>query len=219
MKADQRERVSVEIPDKSPMRLGIFGGTFDPPHNGHLQLARFVFETKSLDKLIFVTAFKTPYTDKTSSLSFEDRYRMTQLAVENSADFEVSDVEGIRGGDSFTIDTVRYFRELYSLEADQLFLVIGADSLMRFDEWKSHEEILFECSVCVLRRAVVKGENMDRRFTDKVEFLDNELMTLSSSDIRKRIREGRDVKMLVDRKVIGYISEKKLYADLRGSAS
>jgi len=201
------------------MRLGIFGGTFDPPHIGHLQLARFVFKTKSLDKLIFVTAFKSPYTDKTSSISFEDRFRMTQLAVENSAEFDVSDVEGIRGGDSFTIETVRYFRELYSLDADQLFLVIGADSLMRIDEWKSQEEILLECSVCVLRRARVKNENMDPRFIDKVEFLDNELITLSSSEIRKRIWEGGDVEQFVDRKVIEYISERKLYADLRGSAS
>ena len=195
------------------MRLGIFGGTFDPPHNGHLQLARFVFETKSLDKLIFVTAFKTPYTDKTSSLPFDDRFRMIRLAVENFAAFEVSDVEGVRGGDSFTIDTVRYFRELYSLDADQLFLVIGADSLMRFDEWKSHEEILLESSVCVLKRSEVKGEELDRRYIDRVEFLDNDLITLSSSDIRKRIREGRDVEQFIDSKVIGYISEKKLYTD------
>ena len=194
------------------MRLGIFGGTFDPPHNGHLRLARFVLEKKSLDKLIFVTAFKTPYRDKTSSVSFEDRFGMTKLSVENSADFEVSDAEGVRGGDSFSIDTVRYFRELYSLEADQLFLVIGADSLKRFDEWKSHEELLNECSVCVLKRAEVKRENLEDRFIDRVEFLDNELITVSSSDIRKRIREGRDVERFVDRKVIEYISERKLYS-------
>lgn len=195
------------------MRLGIFGGSFDPPHTGHLRLARFVLKKKSLDKLLFVTAFNTPYTDKSSSVSFEDRFRMTQLTVENLAGFEVSDVEGVRGGDSFTIDTVRYFRELYSLEADQLFLIIGADSLMRFDEWKSPEAILKECSVCVLNRAEVKHENIDRRFIDKVEFLDNELMDISSSDIRNKFREGRDVEKLVERKVIEYISERKLYSN------
>ena len=195
------------------MRLGIFGGSFDPPHNGHLRLARFVFKLKSLDKLIFVTAFKTPYKDKSTSVSFEDRFRMTQLTVENLAGFEVSDIEGIRGGDSFTIDSVRYFRELYSLEADQLFLIIGADSLMRFDEWKSPDAILNECSVCVLKRAEVKHESLDKHFIDRVEFLDNELMALSSSDIRNQIREGRDVEQLVDKKVIKYISDRKLYAN------
>ena len=88
------------------MRLGIFGGSFDPPHTGHLRLARLALEKKSLDKLLFVTAFNTPYTDKSSSVSFEDRFRMTQLLVENSAGFEVSDVEGGREGDSFTIDSI-----------------------------------------------------------------------------------------------------------------
>ena len=195
------------------MRLGIFGGSFDPPHTGHLRLARFVLKKKSLDKLIFVTAFKTPYTDKSSSVSFEDRFKMTQLTVENSAEFEVSDIEGVRGGESFTVDSVRYFRELYSLKADQLFLIIGADSLMRFDEWKSPDAILNECSVCVLKRAEVKHKNFDKRFIDKVEFLDNELMAVSSSDIRNQIREGRDVEQLVDRKVIEYISERKLYSN------
>ncbi len=195
------------------MRLGIFGGSFDPPHNGHLQLARFVLKKKSLDKLIFVTAFKTPYTDKSTSVSFEDRFKMTQLTVEKLAGFEVSDIEGVRGGDSFTVDSVRYFRELYSLEADQLFLIIGADSLMRFDEWKSPYAILNECSVCVLKRSEVKYENFDKRFIDKVEFLDNELMALSSSDIRNQIREGKDVEQLVDKKVIEYISDRKLYTN------
>ena len=195
------------------MRLGIFGGSFDPPHTGHLRLARFVLKKKTLDKLIFVTAFKTPYTDKSTSVSFEDRFRMTQLTVENLAGFEVSDIEGVRGGDSFTVDSVRYFRELYSLEADQLFLIIGADSLMRFDEWKSPDAILNESSVCVLKRAEVKRENLDEQFIDRVEFLDNELMAVSSSDIRNKIREGGDVEQLVDRKVIKYISDRKLYAD------
>lgn len=193
------------------MRLGIFGGTFDPPHNGHLRLAQFVFEKKSLDKLIFVTAFITPYSDKTSSVSFENRFRMTQLMVENSADFEASDVEGVRGGDSFTIDTVRQFKELYSLEADQLFLIIGADSLLRFDEWKTPEAILNECSVCVLDRTEVKQEKMDKLFIDSVEFLDNELMAESSSDIRNRIRENKGVDEFLDSKVINYIYDKKLY--------
>ena len=193
------------------MRLGIFGGTFDPPHNGHLRLAQFVFEKKSLDKLIFVTAFITPYSDKTSSVSFENRFRMTQLMIENSADFEASDVEGVRGGDSFTIDTVRQFKELYSLEADQLFLIIGADSLLRFDEWKTPEAILNECSVCVLDRAEVKQEKMDKLFIDSAEFLDNELMAESSSDIRNRIRENRDVDEFLHSKVINYIYDKKLY--------
>ena len=193
------------------MRLGIFGGTFDPPHNGHLRLAQFVFEKKSLDKLIFVTAFITPYSDKTSSVSFENRFRMTQLMIENSADFEASDVEGVRGGDSFTIETVRQFKELYSLEADQLFLIIGADSLLRFDEWKTPEAILNECSVCVLDRAEVKQEKMDKLFIDSVEFLDNELMAESSSDIRNRIRENKGVDEFLDNKVINYIYDKKLY--------
>lgn len=195
------------------MRLGIFGGTFDPPHNGHLQLARFAFEQKSLDKLIFVPAFRTPYADKSTSVSFDDRFRMTQLAVEDLNGFELSDIEGVRGGDSFTVDSVRHFRKLYSLEADQLFLIIGADSLMRFGEWKSPDAILNECSVCVLNRAEVKREDMDKRFSDRVEFLDNELITVSSSDIRDKLREGGDVGSLVDKKVIEYISDRKLYAE------
>ncbi len=201
------------------MRLGIFGGTFDPPHNGHLQLAQYVLKQKSFEKLIFVPAYKVSYADKISSASFKDRFRMIQLAITDFDKFEVSDVESVRGGESYTIETLQHFRKRYNTEKEDLFLIIGADSLLRFSEWKSPDAILNESSVCVLRRPGINDDRLSKRFSKKVELLDNELTSVSSSDIRERIQNGRDVGDLLDTKVLDYISVRKLYTKLTSTRS
>ena len=190
------------------MRLGIFGGTFDPPHLGHTRLALFTLGEKNLDKIIFVPAFHAPYPDKSASTSFDHRFRMTELAVRKQLRFEISSVEGERGGNSYTIDTIRHFKKKYRLSSEEIFLIVGADSFKRFDEWKDPKALLMECSVCVLKRI---GAEIDQGDIAKVELLDNELIETSSSDLRERMGSGTDMTKYLDDKVIGYIRRNRLY--------
>ena len=127
------------------MKIGLFGGTFDPPHLGHIRLALYVLNEKNLQKVMLVPAYKTPYDDKQSTVSFEHRFSMAKLAVEAHPDLEVSDIEGKRGGQSYTIDTIRQVKKLYGLSSEELYLIVGADGFLRFSEWKEPESILTEC--------------------------------------------------------------------------
>ena len=195
------------------MRLGIFGGTFDPPHLGHTRLALFTLSEKNLDKIIFVPAFHAPYPDKSASTSFDHRFRMTELAVRKQLRFEISSVEGERGGNSYTIDTIRYFKKKYRLSSGEIFLIVGADSLKRFDEWKDPKALLTECSVCVLKRI---GVEIDQGDIAQVELLDNELIETSSSGLRERILSGANLAKYLDDKVIEYIHKNRLYGSGQG---
>ena len=205
------------------MRLGIFGGTFDPPHLGHTRLALFTLSEKNLDKIIFVPAFHAPYPDKSASTSFDHRFRMTELAVREQLRFETSSVEGERGGNSYTIDTIRHFKKKYRLSSGEIFLIVGADSFKRFDEWKDPKALLVECSVCVLKRIGAEIEftkdsfgEFDQGDIAKVELLDNELIETSSSDLRERIGSGIDMTKYLDDKVLGYIRRNRLYGSGQG---
>ena len=193
------------------MRLGILGGTFDPPHLGHTELALFTLNEKNLDKIIFVPAFHAPYPQKSASTSFDHRFTMTEIAVQKHPQFEVSGVEGERGGNSYTIDTIRHFKKEYRLSSGEIFLIVGADSFKRFEEWKDPKALLKECSVCVLKRIGVTSEKFDRGYVESVELLDNELIETSSSELRERIASGADLTKYLDDKVIEYIDQNRLY--------
>ncbi len=200
------------------MRLGILGGTFDPPHLGHTELALFTLNEKNLDKIIFVPAFHAPYPDKSASMSFEHRFTMTELAVQEYPQFEISGVEGQRGGNSYTIDTIRHFKKKYRLSSGEIFLIVGADSFKRFKEWKDPKALLKECSVCVLKRIGVETEvtkdsfgEFDQGYAARVELLENELIETSSSELRERVVSGTGLTKYLDDKVIEYIRRHRLY--------
>ncbi len=194
------------------MRLGILGGTFDPPHLGHTVPSLFALNEKNLDKIIFVPAFHAPYPDKSASTSFEHRFRMTEIAVQRFPQFEISGVEGEREGNSYTIDTIRHFKKKYGLRSKETSLIVGADSFKRFNEWKNPEALLKECSVCVLRRIGVETDEFDQGYVAKVELLDNELIDISSRELRERIAKGGDLTKYLDDKVMEYIYQNRLYA-------
>jgi len=151
------------------MKLGLFGGTFDPPHLGHIQLALYVLNEKNLQKVILVPAYKTPYQDKQSAASFEHRLNMVEIAIEAHPELEVSDIEGKRGGESYTIETIRQVKKLYSLSSEELYLIVGADGFNRFSEWKEPESILTESRVCVLKRHDIKRESYNEEFLREAE--------------------------------------------------
>jgi len=194
------------------MKVGIFGGTFDPPHRGHTQLASFILKEKNLDKIIFVPANRAPYTDKNPTASFAHRLEMTRLAIGEDERFELSDVEGERGGNSYTIETIRHFSEKHHLEKDDIVLIIGSDSLKRFGEWKSPDAIIEESTVLVLRRETLVRDDFDKRFFDRVEFLENELIEISSSKLRSGIQSTNKISEYISQDVLNYITENNLYS-------
>ena len=193
------------------MKIGLFGGTFDPPHLGHIRMALYVLKEKNLQKMILVPAYKTPYEDKQSVASFEHRFNMVKLAIEPYSEIEISDIEGKRGGKSYTIDTIREIKKIYGLSSEELCLIVGADSFLRLSEWNDPESILSECRVCVLKRNDIGTDLYDKDFLKMAELLDNDFYENSSSDLRERLEQNEDLQELIDDRVLNYIRKNGLY--------
>ena len=119
------------------MKKCIFGGTFDPPHIGHLLIAQTICEAEEFDKIIFVPASKNPHKTKDVTSSVERRLEMLESAVAENPHFEISDVEIKRGGISYSIDTIRYIKETQKLKKDDLYFLIGSDILKNFHKMES----------------------------------------------------------------------------------
>lgn len=183
------------------MRIGILGGSFDPIHHGHLILARAAREELGLDRVIFVPAHVSPHKTGTPPAAPEDRLAMVRLAVENEPGFEASDIELRRDPPSFTVDTLREFKDRHP--DDELVLLIGADNAKGFHTWKDPDGIGRLASLAVLDRAGGASEHgwpVIRRQID-----------ISSTDIRVRVATGRSIRYLTPGRVCDYIASCGLY--------
>lgn len=191
------------------MNLGIFGGTFDPPHLGHLIVAESVQEQLPLEVVLFVPVSLAPHKPDGTFASPSHRLKMVQLAVNGNPRFRVSDVEVRRGGTSYTIDTLHTLRSLYP--ADKLFLIIGTDNLQIFRSWKEPQEVLKASSVVVINRPGFDRSVTENEIANRVRFIQVPAVEISGTDIRERIRTGRSVRYLVPDSVRAYIEENHLY--------
>lgn len=193
-----------------PTRVGLLGGTFDPPHVGHLIAAQDVMEALHLDKLRFVVAARSPFKTERPGSPGEVRAAMVEAASGDDPRFRVSRIELERGGTSYTVETVR---ELRAAEPDvRWHLIIGADQLARFGEWREPEALARMATLVVMSR---RGSGLEGR---RVEGLDIEWapvevsrVDVSSTRIRERVAEGRSVRYLVPEPVRKIIGEKQLY--------
>ena len=199
------------------IKTGIFGGAFNPPHNGHVNLAREAVEQLNLRRLIVIPTFESPHKE-TRLLPFEQRAEMCRRAFmpldgtgKCGCKVEVSDIEREMGGVSYTINTIR---ELGNRHPDERFyLLVGGDMLFSFREWFKYESILKESTVCAVARG---GDN----YTDMLEFanqigrvkvIPTAIVDVSSTQIREGIAAGRDMLELVPQSVAEYIAENGLY--------
>ncbi len=191
------------------MRVCLFGGTFDPPHIGHLLIAQNVCEAENFDTIIFVPANKQlqkkVVTDK------KKRIKMLELAIKDNPNFELSDIEINRGGISYTIDTIIHYREHIMGSEDELFFLIGSDSLMDFPNWKNPEGILKNCKVVVAIRPGFRPSDIPSWILQSVQFANVPRFEISSSIIRKRWRENKTIRYMVTLPVWEYIDRKNLY--------
>ena len=114
-------------------KICLFGGTFDPPHIGHLLVAQTIFEAENFDKIVFIPTYKTPKKDNVTNI--KDRLAMLTMAVTSNPNFEICDMEISRGGTSYSIDTIKEYKNEFNLSSNEIFYLIGSDSLQNFHEW------------------------------------------------------------------------------------
>ena len=191
--------------DNCAKRVALFGGTFDPIHLGHLIIAQMVIESMSLDQVIFVPSCTPPHKNTKQLFSAEDRLNMVRLAVRGNPQFLVSDVEYKRGGKSYSIDTVRYYRQILSKKT-KLFFIVGGDALHTLNTWKEIDELRKQVEfVCVNRPGYVGDEEKDEYHSVTIQGID-----ISSTQIRQRIVQGKRIQYLVPEAVLRYIERHHL---------
>jgi nicotinate-nucleotide adenylyltransferase len=199
-----------------PFRLGLFGGTFDPPHFGHLIAAQDAAEQLSLDRLLFVVAALPPHKVGEDLAPAATRLRMVEAAVARNHLLGVSDVELTREGPSYTVDTLRHYRTERP-EAELVFLM-GVDQLAEFHEWQEPEAVGHLATLVAMARNGIDPEALpplDAPLGAKVDFR-RILVTrvdISSTDVRRRVRSGRSIRYLVPRDVRTIIESDRLYQD------
>lgn len=191
------------------MNLGIFGGTFNPPHYGHLIVADRVREELNLAKVYFVPSSVSPHKQHLSTLDSTYRMEMVRLAVLGQQQFESSSIEIERGGVSYTVETLEQFKRMYS--GASLYLLVGMDNLAEFSTWKSPEQIGALATVVVMTRPGFQPHDIPARLPKGFLHCPVPQIGISSSEIRERVRGGRSIRFLVPKPVESYIYYRKLY--------
>lgn len=195
-------------------KIGLFGGSFNPIHNGHINLALSIKETLKLDKVIFIPSGEAPHKSSGEYAKADDRLEMCRLAVSEYPFFEVSDFEIKREGKSYSIYTVKHFKKLYP--DDKLFLMVGSDMLAYFDKWFKYKEILKNVTLTAVSR---KGNDFDEleqtaeklREFGEIIVVSNEAVVVSSTILRKMIKNNEDTSCYLSEKVVKYIIMRNLY--------
>lgn len=192
------------------MRWGVFGGSFDPIHLGHLLLAETAWEELHLDRILFIPAHRSPWKEGTSALS-EQRWEMLNLAVAGRSGFETSRLELDRQPPSYTVDTLRVL--VREFPGDEFWLILGADGIREFADWRSSDEILTLARLAVGHRpGHIPSLPLElTKYEERIMFLSGPCCQLSSTEIRERVNKGQSVRYRVPLDVERYIMEKGLY--------
>ncbi len=219
-------------------RIGLFGGTFNPVHMGHVQVIREVKEKFGLDKIFLIPSAFPPHKETEGIIDGLDRIEMIRLAFSDDPDFVVSDVELKRSGFSYTIDTVRHFKSIFP-ENTKLYFIVGLDAFLEVDTWKSYKDLFLLIPFIVMSRAATGqrdtvlqwkhlGSYIKSKISDEyrhsasrscyihdvkqpVFLFEVTPVEISSTEIRERIRKGRTIKSLVPEPVEDLINAKGLY--------
>jgi nicotinate-nucleotide adenylyltransferase len=213
------------------LRLGIFGGTFDPVHLGHLHLATIALELASLDQVHFVTSVNPPHKTEKTRANFLDRHAMVALALKGQKHFIPSSIEADRPGKSYSIDTVRHFSR-YAGDKGELFFIIGLDAFLEITSWKDYEQFPSLCSFLVFARPGFRANELGHPFyknfswkpltrgrvSGKKDPLSHGMYLvrsysspISSTGIRQKVQQGRSIIRFVPKGVQEYIDKVGLY--------
>ncbi len=216
------------------MKWGLFGGTFDPVHLGHLRCAEEISELFRLDRMIFIPAGIQPLKTGSDTAPFHHREKMLRLAIEDNPSFSISTIENTRDGKSYSIETIRYFLDNASGETE-LYFILGQDSFDTIQQWKDWHELVTLCNFVVMTRPGYETKTLTGTFPPEfaalfrydstitgfiatglksIFFRNITLLDISSTDIRKRVRTGASIRYLVPEPVRNYILEQG--ADIYG---
>jgi len=191
------------------VRIGVFGGTFDPPHVGHLLVASDAREALKLDRLIFVPTGVQPFkVDAPAVASGQDRLEMLRLAVADDANYVVDEAEINRKGLSFTVDTLEHLSERHP--AAQLFLLLGEDLLASFEQWRNPARIRELATLAAVRRAG-PASSVVEPVAPGVLMVSTRRVDVSSTEVRERLRAGKSIKGFVPESVERFIDARGLY--------
>ncbi|HDP69103.1 MAG TPA: nicotinate (nicotinamide) nucleotide adenylyltransferase [Candidatus Marinimicrobia bacterium] len=193
------------------MKLGLYGGTFDPPHNGHLAIAQQCLTQFQLNRILFIPTYIPPHKTSREISTARNRLAMLRLALQPFPDFEISKVEIERRGVSYSIDTILQIKKELNLERKDLYFLIGIDSLAEFHSWYQPQRIMAEAQVVVAARPQYSLTDIAVEFCEQVEFLSNPLIDISASTIRQKVKNGEPICGLVPEKVAEYILCHQLY--------
>ncbi|MCM1134649.1 MAG: nicotinate-nucleotide adenylyltransferase [Clostridium sp.] len=199
-------------------KIGIMGGTFNPVHNGHLLLAESARELFSLDEIIFMPSGNSYMKDSRFVASAKHRIAMTELAISENPFFSLSKIETERKGPTYTFETLS---ELKSQNpANRYFFIMGADNLLILEKWKNADYILANCAII----AAARGDGTDAKIKERAAYLEKTYradirilpqrrIDISSSEIRRRLADGKTVRYMLPEKVLDYIQQNKLYRE------
>jgi len=190
-------------------KIGLFVGSFNPVHVGHMVIANFMVEHSDLDQVWMVVSPQNPHKKKKSLASEYDRLHLVQLAIEDIPNIKASDIEFKLPKPSYTVDTLTYLSEKHPEHT--FSLIMGGDNLGSFHKWKNYEVILDRYKLYVYQRPSYDvGPLKDH---ESVTILDAPLMEISASYIRKQIKEGKSIKFLVTEPVLAELQKTNLYKD------
>ena len=196
------------------MKIGIMGGTFNPIHHGHLILSEYIRLEENLDKIIFIPTGNPPH--KNSVLDAKLRLEMVELAIKSNPYFNASDIEVKRTNLTYTIDTIKELKEKYP--SAELFMIIGADTLLSLHNWKDCSKVLSQINFIVADRLGLRPSDIEeeiKRLSNKyfsnIFNIASPIIDISSTDIRNRIKENLSIKYLVPETIEDYILQNNLY--------
>jgi nicotinate-nucleotide adenylyltransferase len=219
------------MPNQPPKRLGLFGGTFNPIHYGHLRTGEEVVEALDLDRLWFIPAAVPPHKAPQEITPFDVRLEMTRLAVGDHPRMEVSDIEGRRPGKSYSIETIRLIRQEQG-PACELYFILGLDAILEIPTWKDYRDLFALCHFVVLDRPGYDRRQLEEVLLEEVSshfrprangagfehpsgfrvlMLATTLMDISATMIRRLARQGRSIRYLLPEAVRRFIITNKLY--------
>ena len=191
------------------MKICLFGGTFDPPHIGHLLIAQTVCEAENFDKILFIPAYTPPH--KNNITPVKHRIEMVKLAISDNPNFEYSDADIVRKGVSYTIDTILDIKQKSGFKNDEVYYLIGSDSLIDLKNWKDSKKILKECNVIVAIRPGFRPSDIPHWILQKVHFANIPRFELSSTKIRSRWVKDLTIRYMVTLPIWEYINKNNLY--------
>lgn len=191
------------------MKIGLYFGTFNPIHVGHLTIANYMAEYSDLDQVWFVVTPHSPFKKKNSLLDNHHRYQMVDRAVEDYPNLRASDIEFKLPQPNYTINTLVYLEEKYP--EYEFALIMGEDNLKSFHKWKNYERILEGHHIYVYPR--ISDGKVETRFDNhpKIHHIDAPIMELSSTFIRKAIKEGKNIRPMLPEHVWTYLDEMNFY--------